>query len=267
MQFIKNIIKTKISVLFAKYAFLPISKSEYYKIFFNQNSFSGPVLKKTIQAFKIAKFNNNVFDRDGILFIKKNFNFFFLNHLKTLINSQRKVTILDFGCSTCNLVRNHKFLLYQNKINWICLDNEKIINFNKTNFKLKNFKFFSDLKLLKQFIKKENINIDIIHLGSVLQYIDDINKITRLIDEFKIRKILIDRQPILLKSDKFLYFKQTVPFFYYKQVYACKIYTIRKLVNFFNKKKFYLKNYGKALGQNFKYGKYMFFYFTKSKYD
>lgn len=210
---------------------------------------------KIEQTYKKSRANVNMLDRDGQIVIRKNINFRLINHINKLTLSNNEKYIIDFGGSLCNFYRINKNYLNSN-ISWIVFDKKVTIDIANKYLKSKKIFFFYSTKSLKRFIKIKNIRIDLFLFGSVLQYVDEIEKIFKLVNYLNCKNIIIDRQP-MLKKGKTTYCIQKVPFWYGGNSFAVKLYNYRNFISIFNKFNFFLVDSFKGFGNDFKNGKYI----------
>ena len=82
------------------------------------------------------------------------------------------------------------------------------------------------------------MKIELFLFGSVLQYIDEIENILKLVNKLNCKNIIIDRQPMLIKG-KTTYCIQKVPFWYGGNSFAVKLYNYRNFISIFNKFNFF----------------------------
>ena len=215
---------------------------------------SKKIIKKIEKAFKDSQQNSQLIDRDAQLISKKNNNFRLINHLNNIIPSGKKSYAVDFGGSLCNFHRINKNYLKNNLI-WIIFDKKEVIDIGKKYLKGEKFHFFSSIISMRRFIKSRNISINFFLFGSVLQYIDKIEKILKLVKSLNCKNIVIDRQP-MLKIEKTSYSIQKVPFWYGASSFAVKLYNKRNFITVLNKFDFYLVDSFKGFGDDFKNGGY-----------
>jgi len=210
---------------------------------------------KIEQIYKKSRYSVNEFDRDGQIVIKKNINFRLINYINKLTLSKNEKYIIDFGGSLCNFYRTNKNHL-NNNISWIIFDKKITIDIANKYLKSKKRIFFHSIKSLKEYIEVNNLKIELFLFGSVLQYIDEIENILKLVNKLNCKNIIIDRQPMLIKG-KTTYCIQKVPFWYGGNSFAVKLYNYRNFISIFNKFNFFLVDSFKGFGNDFKNGKYI----------
>ena len=211
--------------------------------------------RKIEKIYKKSRSNINIFDRDGQIVLKKNINFRLLNHINKLTLSNNESYIIDFGGSLCNFYRTNKNYLNSN-VSWIVLDKKVTIDIANKYLRSKKIIFFHSIKSLQRFIKIKNMKVDLFLFGSVLQYVDEIEKVLRLVNDLNCKNIIIDRQPMLNKG-KTTYSIQKVPFWFGGNSFAVKLYNYRNFINIFNKFNFFLVDSFNGFGNDFKNGKYI----------
>jgi putative methyltransferase (TIGR04325 family) len=215
---------------------------------------SKKIKKKIEKAFKDSQKNSLLIDRDAQIISKKNNNFRLINHINNMIPSGEKSYAIDFGGSLGNFHRINKNYLKNNLI-WIIFDKKEVIDIGKKYLKGEKFHFFSSIDLMTKFIKSRDIYINFFLFGSVLQYIDKIEKILKLVKSLNCKNIVIDRQP-MLKIEKTSYSIQKVPFWNGASSFAVKLYNRRNFITVLNKFDFYLIDSFKGFGDDFKNGGY-----------
>lgn len=139
--------------------------------------------------------------------------------LVLLNKNKKKIHLLDYGSN---------LLVYANLKNKIDLKKIKISIFDpfyKKKKNKKNIEIFSDEKKLKR-------NWDIVNFGSSIQYLDNLEKLSK-INFIKTKLTLITHTPV---SSKFSYKAKQLNT---KNLFQ-NIYSLKELCNFFNKKKFKL---------------------------
>ena len=133
------------------------------------------------------------------------------------------------------------------------IDNEKICYMGKKQIKNNKIYFFKNLKLANKFLIQRNIKIDIFLFGSSIQYLKNFEKILSNIRSQGVKKIFIDRQPVLRKK-RTRYVIQNTPFWNGNFSYAVKLYNYQQLINLFIKYDFFLVKKFEAFGINLKTG-------------
>lgn len=223
---------------------------------------SNKIIKKVYLAYKATLKTSYLIDRDGEILIKKSQNFQLLEAISKNLNNKRKNCIIDYGGSLANFYRNNSNYLKKLNLIWIVIDNEKICDIGKKKIKNNNIYFFKNLKLVNQFLLSRNYKVNSFLFGSSIQYLENFEKILSYIRSNHIKKIFIDRQPVL-KSKKTKFVIQKTPLWNGNYAYAAKLYNYQNLINLFKKYNFYLvKKFG-AYGNQFKDGEYKSFIFKK----
>lgn len=262
----KNIIKK----LIPKKLLNEISKTYlYYSMRGNYSNFDEIKKKVTnydddiiLQRVKNAYLKSNkskyIYDRDGEIIYKKEFEFKIIKYLNQL-NKKKTSYVIDFGGSLMNFQRTHSLIINKN-ITWIVIENKKICQLGKS-FKIK-ANFFENLEKGLKHIGKKNIKSTTVLFGSVLQYVENIEDIIKICSKNNIGKIIIHRQPILNKLEKKISI-QHVPFWISNLKYSVCLYKERKLINYFNKHNYKLVDSFKSIGYRYKDGQYKNFIFIK----
>lgn len=223
---------------------------------------SNKIIKKVLIAYKISSKKSYLIDRDGEVVNKKNQNFQLLDAISKTLKKPKINCVIDYGGSLANFYRNNSNYLKKLNIVWIVIDNEKICYIGKKQIKNNNIYFFTNLKIANQFLMRRNLKIDFFLFGSSIQYLKNFEKILCNIKLQGIKKIFIDRQPVL-KSKRTKYVIQKTPFWNGNFSYAVKLYNYQHLINLFKKYDFYLVKKFEAFGDQFKDGEYKSFIFEK----
>lgn len=223
---------------------------------------SNKIIKKVFTAYKISSKKSYLIDRDGDVLIKKNQNFQLLESLSKNLKKPKLNCVIDYGGSLANFYRNNSNYLKKFNLIWVVIDNEKICNIGKEQIKNKNIFFFKNLKLANQYLMQRNVKVDIFLFGSSIQYLKNFEKILSNIRSQGVKKIFIDRQPVL-RIKRTRYVIQNTPFWSGNFSYAVKLYNYQHLINLFIKYDFFLVKKFEAFGDQFKDGEYKSFIFEK----
>ena len=252
---IKKIVSKKILNKISKFYLYNSFRGNYSGFHEIKNKTTSYDDKKILSRVKYAYYNSLksslISDRDGEIIFKKENELKLIRYLNQF-SKNKKSHVIDFGGSLMNFQRKYKFIINRN-IRWIVVDNKKICELGK---ELKiNAVFFYDFEIALKSIEKNNIKFTTVLFGSVLQYVEDIEKIIRLCNKYHIKQIIIHRQPILKKINKLISI-QHVPFWVSRLKYAVCLYSERKMINFFLKYDYKLTTSFKSLGYPFKNGSY-----------
>jgi putative methyltransferase (TIGR04325 family) len=185
--------------------------------------------------FHTNKWLDKSIKRTNNYLLLKDQNYFIDNHLDSFCcGLQKKIKILDFGGGigdivfyTKNLFHNSEIIIYEpNKK--ITIEGKKIFN------RFKKLKFVNDISK----IKKSEI-IDIVYLGSVLQYIFDLDNFLNLLSKLNFKYLFL--YDVMADKNPNFYSKQ---FFYGKKM-TVKFYNLKYLFKMFDKyklKKIFITN-------------------------
>jgi len=206
---IKKILKESILKKLIKYISQKFQYNSFKGDFKNFNQInsnltpydSNKIIKKVYVAYKATSKTSYLIDRDGEILFKKNQNFQLLEAISKNLKNQKKNCIVDYGGSLANFYRNNANYLKKLNLIWLVIDNNKICLIGKKKIKDNNIYFFKNLKLANQFLISRNIKVNIFLFGSSIQYLKNFEKLLSNIRSRGIKKILIDRQPVL-KSKK-----------------------------------------------------------------
>jgi putative methyltransferase (TIGR04325 family) len=235
MTILKKIFKNLISIILQRKIYFKGNFSSFDLALQNSRGYyDSIIIKKKIEAFE--KFLNDSkieYERDGVLFYKKNYDQTLCSIIKKLSLSKKKLNVLDYGGSFASLYFKNFKRINKYNVNWIVLEQKKIVKYFNKNLKYKfsNIFFFEKLPKLK---------FDIIIFGSSLQYLK--SPFLKLNDvlKFKSKYILLLKTPF----DKNLTKKvsvikiQYVPKNIYKSSYPIHILNKKFLINFLNSKNY-----------------------------
>ncbi len=185
------------------------------------------IFNKVKDALLKVKNGAAVFERDSVIFDKVQYSFPLLSALNQVaLKNNSKLNVLDFGGSLgSSYFQNRNLFNEINEFKWNIIEQEHFVTEGKKTFADDKLHFYYTIQ---ECLDEQKINV--ILLGSVLQYIE---KPYQLIDELTSKKvdyIIIDRTPIL-KNNKDRITIQKVPKVIYKAQYPCWILNESKLMN------------------------------------
>jgi putative methyltransferase (TIGR04325 family) len=167
------------------------------------------------------------YERDSVLFDNIEYSFPLLSGLMW-IAAQKKGTlnILDFGGSLgSSYFQNKLFLDSLSSFSWNIVEQPDFVKTGMENFSDKNLHFFYTIEdCLK------SVDIDVIILSSVLQYIDNPYDLLEHIKSTGIRFMIIDRTPFINTTDRITLQKVNPKI--YKATYPCWFFNKEKFVSF-----------------------------------
>lgn len=171
--------------------FLNFLKSNIYRIFFAEITWSKKEYKNWEEALKASKgYNDDViiskvyeaalqvvngkatFERDGAIFKNKEYCYEILSSFLYYINNQKKIKVADIGGSLGSMYFQYKEILEEKTetLCWEIFEQENFVKKGNQSFRDKNL-IFSELKNIKN-----NDIYDIAIFGSVLNYLKDYAK-------------------------------------------------------------------------------------------
>lgn len=189
---------------------------------------SDVIFNKVKNAVLKVKNGEAVFERDSVIFNKIQYSFPLLSALsQTALNSSQKLQVLDFGGSLgSSYYQNRNLFNKLDKFSWNIIEQEHFVAEGKKTFSDNHLNFYFTIN---ECLEKQDINL--VLLGSVLQYIENPYQ---LLDELlakKINYIYIDRTPIFLNNPDRITIQKVHKSIYDAQ-YPCWILNEEKLKNY-----------------------------------
>ncbi len=186
------------------------------------------ILEKCKKSLLKLKKGEAVFERDGVLFDKVQYNWVLLSFLqKSIIFNKGELNLLDFGGSLGSSYFQSKLFLEGVKtINWCIIEQDHFVTSGKHHFENKELKFFYTIEESAKIIKP-----NIILLSGVLQYIEKPYELLKELKQLSAQYIVIDRLSIN-ETDKDIVSVQNVD----PQFYATKLcnwfFSLPKLIDY-----------------------------------
>ncbi len=188
---------------------------------------SDVIFNKVKDSLLKVKNGEAIFERDSVLFDKVQYSFPLLSALSLVaINDNLKLKVLDFGGSLGSaFYQNKKMLENLNELSWNIIEQKHFVE--------EGIKTFADDKLsffhtIDDCLQERSINV--ILLGSVLQYLENPSKLMEDILAKRVDNIIIDRTPIF-KNNKDRITIQKVPKNIYEAQYPCWILNEQKMIS------------------------------------
>ncbi len=181
--------------------------------------------KCTISLLKV-KNGDAIYERDSVIFDKKNYNWPVLTLLqKTALSNDDSLCVLDFGGSLgTSYFQNISFLKGYFNITWCVVEQKNFSDRGKKYFENKELKFFASIdECLKEYTP------NIVLLSSVLQYLENPYDIIEKILLLDCKYIIVDRTCVSNIRDDMLTV-QIVPKIIYDASYPCWIFSENKLI-------------------------------------
>lgn len=194
------------------------------------------IIEKCFDAIKEVASGRAVYERDSVLFDKKEFSLGIVSSLFLAASqSDNHLSVLDFGGSFgTTYFQNKNFLSYFKSCNWTIVEQKKIYELGKKNFENNQLNF---VETIEESLKTKSTNLIII--SSSLQYISNPYEILNQMNNSKCQFIVFDRIPFS-KYENFITV-QTVPPDIYEATYPCWIFNIDWLINSLNNYKLILE--------------------------
>lgn len=185
------------------------------------------IINKVKESILKVKNGEAVFERDSVIFDKVQYSFPLLSALSIIaLNEHQQLNVLDFGGSLGSAYfQNRNIFQNLKEFKWSIIEQEHFVKEGKETFEDEQLKFYYDINTC---LEKEKVNV--ILLGSVLQYIEHKETLLNEIISKKIEYIIIDRTPIF-KNNKDRITIQKVPKSIYEAQYPSWILNEKNLVN------------------------------------
>jgi len=191
------------------------------------------ILEKVKQAILAVKNNENLYERDSVLFDSPQYSWPLLaGLLSKALDNNESLRILDFGGSLGSSYFQHRnFLSNINSLKWNVVEQPHFVSCGKEYFQSNELKFYNDFDVCV-----ENESPNVLIASSVLQYLEQpYNMIKKFIDS-SIPMIIIDRTQFLLEGDRDRLTIQMVPPSIYDAVYPAWFFNKNKFIDSFTSK-------------------------------
>ena len=239
--------------LFFKNLIPPIFLIFYRKVFsINEIKFIGPfvdwetakkycygydsvaIIDKVKNAALKVKNGEYAYERDSILFEKKDYNWFLTTAIYQSINGKEKLKIIDFGGSLGSTYFQNKDIFTNLEIEWYILEQDTFVNIGKKYFQNEELLFHNNINNLPI----TNYNICII--SSSLQYIENYTSILDSIFSKEPEYILLDRTVISYTNKNLIYIQKN-PKNINKSSYPTHIFSESNLLKYFKNNNYEIK--------------------------
>lgn len=197
------------------------------------------ILNVVKNAVLKVKTGEAVYERDSVLFSKKEYSWPLLSNLLWVASANNnELKVIDFGGSLgSTYFQNKEFFNHLEVFHWNIVEQNNFVKEGKLNFEDDNLKFFYTID---DALEKDKCNVII--LSSVIQYIENPYELISQIINYNFEYILFDRTSFI-SNKKHRIVKQVVPENIYKASYP---------IHFFNEEEFLLKFPGYELINEFK---------------
>jgi len=195
---------------------------------------SEAIIEKVKNAALKVKNGEYAYERDSILFKKKEYNWFLITSIYQSIKGKEKLKIIDFGGSLGSTYFQNKDIFTNFEIEWSIVEQDTFVNIGKKYFQNEELLFHNNINNLPI----TNYNICII--SSSLQYIENYTSILDSIFLKEPEYILLDRTVITYKSNNLIYIQKN-PKNINMSSYPTHIFSESKLLNYFNNNNYEIK--------------------------
>jgi putative methyltransferase (TIGR04325 family) len=177
------------------------------------------IINKCFDAIQKIKNGEAIYERDSVLFDKKEYSTGLLAGLMLAGRSNEgEISVLDFGGSLgTTYFQNKQFFKYFESCKWGIIEQQKFFEIGKKHFQDKELMFFENIENCIS-----DINPNVFFISSSLQYISDPKQILFQINNSSIRYVIFDRIPF--SESENLITIQTVPPIIYEASYPCWIF-------------------------------------------
>lgn len=174
------------------------------------------ILKSHFASMEVKK-GNAVFERDSILFYSQIYSTpILVGLLRAVALKENGISIVDFGGAFGSKYFHFKDLLKVRNINWLVLEQRKIVEIGNRDFKDDSLSF------------SENYSggdlIDVLLFSSSIQYVKNYNEILTGLLRHKPKVIIFDRTPFFSSNENTSVFVQHVPKEIYKASYPTWVF-------------------------------------------
>lgn len=185
------------------------------------------IFQKVKEATLKVVSGDAVYERDSVCFYEKDYRWPLISCLMFISSNQNnQLRIVDFGGALGSLYFQHKFFLSSlNQLNWSVVEQQHFVEYGKNYLQNDQLRFHATLD---EAIKNTNSNT--ILLSSVLQYIENPQKLLKEVARLGFKYILIDRTPFIT-SDKDRLTVQIVPDSIYAASYPAWFFSTLKFNN------------------------------------
>lgn len=175
------------------------------------------ILKKVLNTSLDVKKGIYAFERDSVGFKKPSFDWPLLYILlRESITKNKSLSILDFGGSLGSSYFQHLPMLSECHLSWNVIEQKHFVDAGKMHFQSESLYFYESIE---ECITKTEI--DVIILSSILQYLENPEKIINDLLRIGASKIFIDKT-IVNNSEKCRIYVQNVPPSIYEASYPCR---------------------------------------------
>jgi putative methyltransferase (TIGR04325 family) len=212
---------------------LPLGWSGNYKTWEEASALTagydqGQILQKVKSALLKVKNNEAAFERDSVLFYKKEYSWPLLAILlKTSIENDNCLNLLDFGGSLGSTYYQHRdFFSSLKKIRWSIVEQKHFAEEGKKTFENEELKFYDNIEKCLQ----EN-SCNTLLASSVVQYLKAPYKMIENIKEKSIPNLIFDRTAFV-ENDNDILTVQNVPPHIYEASYPAWFFNKEKFIQF-----------------------------------
>ena len=190
------------------------------------------ILEKVKDSLLKIKLGEAVYERDSVLFDKKEYSWGVLAILmKAAVESEGKLNLIDFGGSLgSSYFQNRDFLSSLSEIKWNVVEQKSFVDTGKQFFENEELNFFYDLKSCVIETKSR-----VFFSSGTIQYLSDPFQFLKMLKNFDFKYLVFDRIAFI-DVEKDLLTVQRVPPEVYDASYPAWFFNYDKFVRFFEDK-------------------------------
>jgi putative methyltransferase (TIGR04325 family) len=183
------------------------------------------ILEKCKKSIEFVKQNSNYYERDSVLFEKKQYNWGIISTLlQVALENKNTLKVLDFGGSLgSSYYQNLSYIEKVDTVQWCVIEQENFVKCGRENFEDDKLKFYYTIEECMEYNKP-----NVVLLSSVLQYLEKPHELIEKVLSLDIDNIIIDRTAFI-ECERDIITIQNVPEGIYKASYPAW---------FFNKENF-----------------------------
>jgi putative methyltransferase (TIGR04325 family) len=187
------------------------------------------ILTECKNALLKVKSGEAVYERDSVIFEKKEYNLSLLACLQAVaMSSHGRLSVLDFGGSLgSSYYQSRDFLSSIKNVQWSIVEQAHFVECGKVHFENEELRFYH---LIQDVVNE--MPVTCILLSGVLQYIKDPSDLIRQILDYNFEFIIIDRTGFISDHESVITI-QNVPEQIYKASYPCWFFNEKEFLELF----------------------------------
>lgn len=148
------------------------------------------IFSKTLCSARLVRDGKAAYERDSVIFDKIQYDFKLLSSLLLISNLQNRLHLIDFGGALGSSFRQNKKYLDCLSVakKWAVIEQSEYVDIGRNEFENDTLSFYNSLSEI-------DFDVDVVLLGSTLQYLEDPYSILDEIIKINPKYILITRTP------------------------------------------------------------------------